>query len=316
MRCRKLIVFLGSIILVVACSTLEPSGLRKMGSLNTGTSYHVFVQGDTAYVANNGGVAIVDISRRDRPRKTATIELKEAAFGVGAHDGLVFIAGPVDGLVIADVQDRSHPRIVGTYPGSGINDVCVDGTTAYASTQQGDLLTIDIGDPSKPALLGSYSRRGGRGLMVECLGDIVYFSTSDKGVDVLDVSDPASSQKLITIPNTQGAIDAHQIGDLLYLACHGNGVRILDVSDPRLPVAIASFINGGEAWGVGGGSQYLWVGDLQEGVEIYDVSDPLSPILLTQDHRYAPHDLFYDGVYAYLADQDHGFVILQFDDER
>ena len=59
-------------------------------------------------------------------------------------------------------------------------------------------------------------------------------------------------------------------------------------------------------------SNYLWIGDLQEGIEIYDVSDPRSPELVAQDQHYAPHDIYFDGDFAYLADQDRGFIILEY----
>ncbi len=304
------IILLSLMMLLAACQSFRKP-VRKVGSLNTGTAYQVFIQDDTALVATNDGVAVIDIHQRDHPKQVALIQLKQAAFGVYAHDDLVYIAGPADGLVIADIQEPTNPKIVGTYPGSGINEVCVYDQIAYASTQQGDLHIINAEDPSKPYLLGTYSGGDGIGLMVACSQDVLYFSTANRGLDVLDVSDPSSPVKITTVSRTQGAKDAQIEGDLLFLACSGNGARVLDISNPRSPVTIASFNAGGEAWGVGGDSNYLWIGDLQEGIELYDVSNPPSPELIIQDPHYAPHDIFFDGDYAYLADQDRGFIILE-----
>ena len=312
-RWANLIVLLG-ISLLAACNS-SPSPLRKVGSLNTGTAYRVFVQGETAYVATNDGVVVIDIHDRSRPKKTALIPLKSAAFGVFASGNWVYIAGPADGLVIADVTDKTSPRVVGTYAGGGINEVCAAGKTAYASTQAGDLLIISVADPAQPDLSGTYKAQGGMGLMVACLQDVVYFSGSNKGLDVVDVSDPSKPVLKMTVPRTQGAKDTQIVGSLMYLACHGNGVRILDIADPLAPRTIASFNNGGEAWGVGGDAKYLWIGDLQEGVELYDASNPRSPVLIAQDPAYAPHDVFFDGQYTYLADQDQGFIILEAGEE-
>ena len=178
--------------------------------------------------------------------------------------------------------------------------------------QQGGLEVIDVENPSRPFLIETYAGHDGLGLMVTCLEDVVYFSTSDIGLEVLAVSDPSSIANVMTVARTHGARDAQIVGNLLYLACVGNGVRILDIADPLYPRTIASFNNGGEAWGVGGDSNYLWVGDLQEGIELYDVSNPRSPVLITRDSSYAPHDIFFDGEYAYLADQDQGFIILEY----
>lgn len=303
------------VLLLTACEASQTS-VRKVGSLDTGAGYSVFVQDDFAFVATNDGVVIINISDRKHPKKTALIDLKEAAFGVYAQNDLVFIAGPADGLVIANIKDKMDPKVIGTYGGGGINKICVHDQIAYASTQQGDLRIINIDDPSQPYLLGTYSGQGGMGLMVACFQDIVYFSLADKGLDVLDVSDPSAPIKAVTVARTHGAKDAQVVGDFLYLSCAGNGVRILDIVDPFTPTTIASFNNGGEAWGVGGDSKYVWVGDLQEGIEIYDISNPRSPVLVTQDQRFAPHDIFFDDDYVYLADQDRGFVILEYAEEN
>jgi hypothetical protein len=78
---------------------------------------------------------------------------------------------------------------------------------------------------------------------------------------------------------------------------------------------LASFSQGGEAWGASGDSTYLWIADLQEGVELYDVRDPGHPRLIARAENYAPHDITFDGQYAYLADQDKGLVILEYVEE-
>ena len=101
---------------------------------------------------------MVDIHNRHRPRKTALIELNQAAFGVYAQEDWVFIAGPGDGLVIADVQDPTSPKVVGVYAGSGINEICVHDQIAFAGTQQGDLYLIDVENPDKHL---SWARRHG-----------------------------------------------------------------------------------------------------------------------------------------------------------
>jgi hypothetical protein len=305
------IIIFSIMLILTACDSLQ-TPINRVGSLNIGTAYRVFVQDNYAFVADNDGVVIIDITRRDHPKKVALVELSEAAFGVYAQDNLVFIASPAGGLVIADVQEKSNPKIIGAYVSGGINEVCVNDHIAYASTQQGELRIINVENPTRPYLLGTYDAGDGPGLMVACLENIVYFSTSNKGLDVLDVSDSSSPIKTETIARTQGAKDIQFVGDLLYLSCVGNGVRVLSIANRLAPKTITSFNNGGEAWGVGGDSKTLWIGDLQEGIELYDMSNPQAPVLIAQDPHYAPHDIFFDGEYAYLADQDRGFIILEY----
>lgn len=312
---RRFQIYLSILILALtssACRSKSP--VQKVGSLDTGTAYRVFIQEDTAFVSTNDGVVLVDIQDRNHPKEISRINLEEAAFGVYAQDNLVFAAGPADGLVIADIQDPTSPQVIGKYQGNGINEVCVQGQVAYAGTQNGDLYLINIKNPAKPSLISTYHGQGGMGLMVACQQDVVYFSLSGKGLDVLDVSDSTRPVKTLTVPNTQGAKDLQIVSDWLYLACAGNGVRILNIENHFFPYTVTSFNHGGEVWGIGGDTQVLWVGDLKEGIKIYTMNDPQALILIAQNGNYAPHDIFYDGTYAYLADQDQGFVILQYNE--
>ena len=286
-----------------------PPGLHELGRLDRGVAYAVYVQGDLAFVGGNDGVDVIDITDREHPRHTALIEMSEAAFDVVASGDLVYIAGPVDGLLIADVSDPAAPRIIGRAPVGGINNICVFEGRAYAGTQAGELHIFNIADPARPQHLGVYAGRGA-GLMISCRQDVVYFSSTNAGLEALDVSDPTAPVRAAAVPGTYGAKDGQLVDDLLFLACYSSGGRIVDIAEPLRPQVMATFNNGGEAWGVGGDRSVLWIGDLHQGVEVYDLSDPASPTLIARDADYAPHDVFFDGTYAYLADQDHGFIIL------
>ncbi len=67
---------LSLVLLLTACEASQTS-VRKVGSLDTGAAYSVFVQDDFAFVATNDGVVIIDISERKHPKKTALIDLKK-----------------------------------------------------------------------------------------------------------------------------------------------------------------------------------------------------------------------------------------------
>ena len=309
-----LILWLSAALMLGACAPLSSTPIHRVGRLSTGAAYDVQVQGDYAFVGNNDGVVIIDIHQRNRPRRTATIELGEAAFGMHVENDLAYISGGLDGFTIADVRDPENPRILGTYPSGGAEDVCVQDSVAYVSHSQGELKAIDVEDPTRPTLLGSY-RDEGMGTGVACHQGLVYFGVAQRGIVVLDLSDPSSPVRVTTVDGTQGAKNMEIVGDLLFLGCHGNGARILDISDPRSPRVLASFSRTGEAWGASGDSAYLWIADLQEGVELYDVRDPGHPRLVARAEKYAPHDITFDRGYAYLADQDKGLVILEYVEE-
>ena len=56
-----LLIFL---FLLVACTDSQVP-VRKVGSLNIGTAYRVFVQDDYAFTATNDGVVVIDIQQRN-----------------------------------------------------------------------------------------------------------------------------------------------------------------------------------------------------------------------------------------------------------
>ena len=88
-----------------------------------------------------------------------------------------YIAGPADGLVIADVSDQRRPRVV-AYLRAGRDQyrLCFR-SIAYAGTQSGELHILNVTDPAQPVHLSTYTGGSGMSLMVACWQDVVYFST-------------------------------------------------------------------------------------------------------------------------------------------
>ena len=212
-------------LMLGACASLSSGPIRQVGRLDTGTAYDVRVQGETAFIGNNDGLVIIDVHRPERPKKVATIDLGEAAFGICVEGDLAYITGGRDGFSIADVGDPANPRVLGSYSSGGAESVCVQDSVAYVSDARGELKALDVHDPANPTLLGSY-QGGGMGTDVACHQGLVYFGVAQKGLVVLDVSDPSSPVAVATVGGTQGAKHMEIAGDRLYLGCHGNGARI------------------------------------------------------------------------------------------
>lgn len=67
-------------------------------------------------------------------------------------DGLLFVGG--DPLVVVDVADHRHPRVIGKLSGAGGTIGTVSGTTALLVGWD-TIRTVDVSDPQSPRLLGS-----------------------------------------------------------------------------------------------------------------------------------------------------------------
>jgi hypothetical protein len=302
-----LVLILG-ILCVSACKS--QGVLSRVSTSKAGVAYDVYVEDGYAYITNNDGVVIFDVSEPDNPQKVGKI-ISGTAFGVFVDNGLTYIAGE-GGLVIADVSDPANPRQLGKCSSEGVtNQVRVYGSYAYIAGSTG-LEIMDVGDPSTPKPVTRLSDSGGA-MGVEIYDSTLYLAKPGEGLEVIDVTDPYSPQKITTVAETQGAWDIHMHEDILYLGCHGAGVRIINISDRESPQIIGRFNDDdeGEALGVWGDGKYLYVAD-NYGIEVLDIKDPTRPIEISEyDGLRGAHDLYVVGTLVYVAEARKGLIILE-----
>lgn len=295
---------------LVSCST-SPTSPFEIGQLSLGAAYDVFVQGETAYVSNNEGIVVLDIREIRNPRRTALIsESSSGGTVAGFRISGDTLAAFGNRFSIYGLGNGPNPRIISSYTGRGfVSGAGTRGHLAYLALFQGGLEIVDFQNAANPISVGYAPSTGQANDMVVHDG-FVYVANSATGLEVFDVGDPTSPVRIGVVAGTPGAWDIHIAQDFLFLGCHMYGVRILDISDPSDPTVLGSFNNGGETYGVHAEGTRLYTVDLQEGVEVLDVSSPTAPSLIMKDRNYHPHDLYSDGQYLYLADQDQHFVVL------
>jgi hypothetical protein len=295
--------------LVAGCSS-SPTSPLEIGQLSLGAAYDVFVEGETAYVSNNEGIAILDIADIENPKRVGKVQEASAGWVLGFHlsgDSL-FTFG--DQLAAYDISDSEHPSLLFSFPGrDGIAGAQRTGDYLFLAYLQGGFEVFDLSNPQGPTSV-AYLGFSGQVNDLAAVGDMAYVANSHTGLAVIDISDPTAPESLGSVNGTPGAWDISLAGNRLFLGCHMHGVRVLDLSDPSEPTVLGSFDNGGETYGVHVVGTRLYTVDLQEGVEVLDVSSPGSPTLIMRDGSYHPHDLYSDGRYLFLADQDKHFVIL------
>ena len=128
------------------------------------------------------------------------------------------------------------------------------------------------------------------GLMraLDVQGSYAYVSTSEGGLYVLDVSDPARPMPVgrgDTRPGTFGsdAFGMQVEGNYLYLATTYGGLQIMDVANPAAPLLVSQLETGVRAAGVKAAfandvkvhAGYAYVADAE--MRVVDVSDPRNP---------------------------------------
>ena len=307
--------------LLISCFTLIfcTCTRHNQGSLSfvcsckeAGVGYGVCVDKDYAYITNNDGVVIFDVNQPRHPRKVSMIPTGQS-FGICIKNNLAFILGG-RGLVIADVSDAANPKKLQEYVIDEYKQrLQVEGSYVYIASDSG-LMILNVGDSGKISPAAQFGDSIARGVDV-CDG-IAYLAGPDNGVEVIDVTNPASPQKITTIAGTEGACDVHIHDDYLYVARHVYGVEILNISNKKSPKLAGSFRydDGGEAKGVWGDGQYLFI--VGNHIKMLDISEPANPYEIGGYSRRGGHDLYANGKYIYVASGIKGLLVLQSNENK
>ena len=275
-----------------------------------GIGYRICVDKDYVYMTNNKGLEIIDVRQPEKPKKVSLVPTG-VSFGICVKDSMAYISGR-GGLIIADIRDPENPEIINEYVlGVETRGIQVKDHHAYITSDRG-LEILDTSDPSRISRIAHVGNDGMRA--VEICDNIAYLAAPGRGVYVVDVTDPISSQVITSLAGTKGAWNLHLHDEFLYVARHGEGISIFDISDKKHPRLLGSFRDDdqGEAQGVWGDGRYLFVSD-NYGIEVLDVTDPGNPYEIDEYASVrAAHDICSDGNYIYVASASKGFMVLEF----
>ncbi len=291
----------------------DTSGLfRFVSGSKLGVSYGVCVDSNYAYVTNNDGVVILDISQPEKPVKAGLIHIGDAAFGIKIRDNLAYIAGSEKGFFIADIKDPENPGILSQFnKGGTVFSVDVKGSRAFVSYYQKEFDILDISNPSNPVKAGSFEN-GNIGGYVKIIDGEFYFLDFREGLKIIDVSVPSSPKVIKTIPNTTMVRNFCIKDNLMYLSCYTRGIIIISLAEENLYETVGQFNDGGESNGVWIHKDYLFVSANGE-LEVLNVSNPESPEKIGGiKNTKALHGMFFEGKYLYLTSAKNGFCILEF----
>ena len=138
-------------------SVVEAAELKLVSSLSLGTRAHHLVLSDdenTAYVATDLGLTIVDVSNRANPVKVGSVRAGTKALGIALKGTHVYLATSSPDLVVVDASTPSAPAVVASrsLPNYG-RDVAVKGDVLYVGSWGGEVYVYDLKDnPADPQL--------------------------------------------------------------------------------------------------------------------------------------------------------------------
>ena len=221
---------------------------------------------------------------------------------VKAAGGVLYAATTRKGLLIYDVADPANPQLLGqlrAFVGPGSRENFVDlhniflsprGDVLYAINYT-DLRLIDVSDPSAPreaGRLGADTAGTVHDINVIERDDrlIAYLHDLERGLSILDVTDPAAITSLGSIAWEGGFSHSgwpFRLGERRYYAHNDEGfdqgLTVLDVTDPGAPRIVSRFatrpgvsIHNVEV--VGG---IAYVAYYLDGLRVIDLRDPARP---------------------------------------
>ncbi len=204
----------------------DPSRPRELGHVKSPFYLSAVVaEGSTAFLAGGlGGTEIVDFSDPEKPRLVWRAGFSEVR-GIFADRKYFYFADGFNGFKIYS-RGGEVPRLVSMTDTPGwACDVFVDGDLLYIAVGGDGLRVVDIGDRSKPVMLGSVSI-GSIAREIHAAGKTVFIASQKNGIAAVDVSDPRKPFIAASHPSVDDGRGVFEDGRFVYLASGSGGVYI------------------------------------------------------------------------------------------
>jgi hypothetical protein len=255
-------------------------------------------------------------------------------FTIGSSTYVVAAAQLSDKIVIFDISDPTNPTSVGSLADGGSRelngpvelDIATIGGKPYAVVAAYDddgIDIIDISDPTNPTSVGRVIDDSGTkklndpyDVAITTIGDSTYAvvtSYTDDGIQIIDISDPASPSATTYLGDSGGNhrclaashrclngpvdVEITTIGGSTYAVVAGSiddGIEIIDISTPASPSSVGRLTdrddptreldgaNGVAITTIGSSTYAVVTGTNDDGISIIDISTPSSPVYVSE----------------------------------
>ncbi|MFN0068653.1 MAG: hypothetical protein ACKVYV_13580 [Limisphaerales bacterium] len=160
------------------------------------------------------------------------------------------------------------------------------GTLLVLAEQAGDEHTAPVSEvrmlhPSDVQLTRVWAgSTPGHAQAVAKSGPLLHVAAGAAGLEILDVSDPASPVRAGGLDTAGTAYDVQVVGNLAFVADGESGLRVVDVSNPVAPVPRGGYDTPGLAQAVHVRDRVAFVADWTGGLVIVDVANPDAPVAI------------------------------------
>ncbi|NQU06254.1 MAG: T9SS type A sorting domain-containing protein [Calditrichaeota bacterium] len=258
----------------------DPTNMSQVGGCDGLYAADIVVSEDNAFVVNQDGFRVVDISD---PREPNVI----GAYYIDGYSRNLFVSG-------------NYAFVPGLY------------SDERFWVNRGFLYVIDISNPTDPDDAGLYyTLSDARDVFVS--GDFVFVAAGYGGLSIVDISEPGNLREAGCLVIEGYTCGVFVSGGYAYMAGGESGLRVIDVSDPTSPDDLGSFNTQGWCRNVFISENIAYVADKREGLRLIDVSNP-TELREVGSHEGRFNDVFVFEGYAYVADEDSCFRIIDVSD--
>jgi len=274
---------------------------------------YAYVAGDSVTVSSTTGVLILNVNNPASPAYVSNCPTGGDAVSIDVVGTIAYVADHTPGLRLVDVSDVNSPYERNSYDTGYATGVQVVPPYAYVSDSTNGLAIVNVNDPdSLSAVLTSLAGLTfASNIAVE--GSHAYVGIPNgvnKGMKIVNVSVPASSNVESTWIESGTCDDAAIVGSYAYVADRQEGLQVVNIADPTAPIRTGGYDTTGYASGVAVVDEYAYVAASDEGLSIIDIANPNIPLDVA---GYTGAEQIVDvdvaGDYAYAACQGDGLIV-------
>ncbi len=219
----------------------------------------------------------------------------------------LFSGGHRGGVRLLDLsEDAGNPNEIGRAEYFGpVFGLVAEDRQVYASLFYSGFVSLDFSLPGDPEELSLVDTEG-QAQQFDLDGDRLLVGDGFGGLQLYDVSNPASPMLLDSLHFASDVYDVSSEGDLAICAATSDGVIVLDRSDPDALSVLGQWDETFFTRGVhlSDGRAYVAAA---EGLFVIDLEDPTQPGLLAAHALPSARDVIRQGNIAYVASQSDGF---------
>lgn len=225
-------------------------------------------------------------------------------------------------LEIISIADVTQPQLLGQYDciNDTIMDVDVSEGYAYLSIAGIGLRILDVHEPTKPVLIGSYSNNATvdffEKLMFDNATKICYLTHPYYGLLIIDCADP-TNPTLLSIFEVWESFYLSSIfieNNIAYIASSGSGgtLALVNISNPLVPSLIIWGTVGDAIADIHVQGDQVYLANQYNFLTIMDFSDISTPVWTGElkNWWFQTQAIFVEGHYAYIAQYATGLRVV------